>query len=285
MAIEPNMVTIGDEAYFTTISKSIEQFNKIYPDGSIWVYDWGFNTTQRSKLRNKGTNMNIVDWEDSTYESELIEGIIIASEKKLRNISHTNYILKNILDYEYPLSQREKEYILSRKPYVFYDCLNRITDGPLIFLDGDAILNNNLPVLGSEEFDVGVTLRPHEEIEAAKERGDYHVLNSGVIIWNCSPEKAQEFVEMWIDRMKRCRLALREQSSLSKLIEERNPGIYNEFGNTGTVDGNEHKISVKILSCREYNYNWIEDGWDKENRVLHFKSGRLENMTDYLSKI
>jgi hypothetical protein len=155
----------------------------------------------------------------------------------------------------------------------------------LIFLDGDAILNNNLPVLESEEFDVAVTLRPHDEIEAAKHRGDYHVLNSGVIIWNCSTKKAQSFVDAWINRMKRCDLPLQEQSSLSKLIEEQNPGIYTEFGNSGAVDSGEYRLAVKILDCREYNYNWVEQGWSQENRILHFKSGRFNNIGAYLSEI
>lgn len=280
----PSLITIGDEPYYTTITKSIEQFNKIYPDGSIWVYDWGFNSTQNSKLENE-TDATIVDWEGPMYESALIEGVLITIDKKFQEISLTNYILKNILDYEYPFAQREKEYILCQKTYVFRDCLSRIPDGPLIFLDGDAILNNSLPVLESEEFDVGVTLRPHDEIEAAKKRGDYHVLNSGVIIWNCAPKKALAFVDAWIDRMKRCDLPLQEQSSLSKLIEEQNPGIYNEFGNVGKIDTGEYVIDVKILDCKEYNYNWVEEGWDKNNRVLHFKSGRFEDIERYLSKI
>lgn len=284
MDTAPNLITIGDEPYYTTIAKSIEQFNKIYPEGSIWVYDWGFNDTQKAKLKSESC-VTVVDWDNPTYESELIEGGIIAAEKKFRNVSYTNYFLSTILNYEYPFAQREKEYILCQKPYVFRDCLSNIQGGPLVFLDGDAILNNSLPVLESEEFDVGVTLRPHEEIEAAKERGDYHVLNSGVIIWNCSPKKAQSFVDSWIYRMERCDLALQEQSSLSKLIEEQNPGIYNEFGSVGKVDTGEFVIDVKILDCKEYNYNWVEEGWDKNNRVLHFKSGRFEDIERYLSKI
>ncbi len=284
MDTAPNLITIGDEPYYTTIAKSIEQFNKIYPEGSIWVYDWGFNDTQKEKLKSESC-VTVVDWDNPTYESGLIERGIIAAEKKFRNISYTNYFLNSILNYEYPFAQREKEYILCQKPYVFRDCLNNVQDGPLVFLDGDAILNNSLPVLKSEEFDVGVTLRPHEEIEAAKKRGYYHVLNSGVIIWNCSAKKAQSFVDAWINRMKRCDLPLHEQSSLSKLIEEQNPEIYSEFGNVGKVDTGEYIIDVKVLDCKEYNYNWVEEGWDKSNRVLHFKSGRYENIERYLSKI
>jgi hypothetical protein len=280
----PDLITIGDEPYYTTITKSIEQFNKIYPDGSIWVYDWGFDSAQKSELKNK-SDVTIVDWENPMYKSSLSESILITADNAFQNITFTNYLLKNIMDYEYPFAQREKEYILCQKPYVFRDCLNRISDGPLIFLDGDAILNNSLPVLESEEFDIGVTLRPHNEIEAAKKRGDYHVLNSGVIIWNCPPKKGQAFVDAWIDRMEICDLPLREQSSLSKLIEEQNPGIYGEFGNTGTVDSGEYRLTVKILDCKEYNYNWVEKGWNQKNRVLHFKSGRFENIEEYLSEI
>lgn len=274
----PNLVTIGDEPYYKTISKSIEQFGKIYPDGSIWVYDWGFTQEQRDQLRSIDS-VNIVSWrfrnKTRQYYLKMLE---TAGEIPLFDFELLERARSKV-------AREQKEWILCQKPYVFQDCISQVDESLLIFLDGDAILNNSLPVLKSEEFDVGVTLRPHDEIEAAKERGDYHVLNSGVIIWNCSPKKSQAFVDAWIERMKRCDLPLQEQSSLSKLIEEHNPGIYVEFGNVGKVDTGEHKISVKILDCREYNYNWVEDGWSRENRILHFKSGRFEDTENYISKI
>lgn len=284
MSRAPNLITIGNEPYYTAISKSIEQFNTIYPDGSIWVYDWGFNNTQKVELKAKA-DTTIIDWESPIYKSKFIEGILVAADKKFQNVAHTNYFLEKILNYEFPFAQREKEYILRQKPYVFRDCLNRISAGPLIFLDGDAILNNRLPALERDNFDVGVTLRPHHEIEAARQRGDYHVLNSGVIMWNCTPDKGQLFVEAWIKRMQTCDIPLQEQSSLSKLVEEACPGIYEEFGNRCQMKIDGKNITVEIFDCREYNYNWVEEGWGPENRVLHFKSGRYENMKEYLSDI
>lgn len=274
----PNLITIGDEPYYITIEKSIEQFNKIYPDGSIWVYDWGFTQEQRDQLR-LFDSINIISWE---FENKIRQYYLKILE-----------VGSKIPPFDFELLERarskvardQKEWILCQKPHVFYDCINKINEGPLIFLDGDAILNNSLPVLESEKFDVGVTLRPHDEIEAAKKRGDYHVLNSGVIIWNCSPRKAQAFVGAWIDRMEECDLPLQEQSSLSKLIEEQNSDIYDDFGNVGQIDTGEHQIVVKILDCREYNYNWVEKGWGENNRILHFKSGRYENIEKYLSDI
>lgn len=274
----PDLITIGDESYYTTIAKSIEQFNKIYPNGSIWVYDWGFTQEQRDQLRSLDS-VNFISW---NFENKFRQHYL-----KILEIS------SNILPFDFELLERarskvareKKEWILCQKPYVFYDCLNKIDKGPLIFLDGDAILNNSLPILESEEFDVGVTLRPRDEIEAAKHRGDYHVLNSGVIVWNCSPKKAQSFVDAWIHRMKRCDLPLQEQSSLSKLIEEQNPDIYKEAGNIGKINTEEYIVDIKILDCKEYNYNWVEEGWNKNNRVLHFKSGRYKNIEKYLTKI
>jgi hypothetical protein len=278
MCSGPNLVTIGDKPYYTTITKSVEQFNKIYPDGSIWIYDWGFTREQRDKLRTFNS-ISIISWE---FKNNIKQNFLKMLEKSGELLPFDFELLDRAHN---RVAQEQKEWILCQKPHVFYDCINRIREEPLIFLDGDAILNNKLPVLGSNEFDVGVTLRPHEEIEAAKERGDYHVLNSGVIIWNCSPEKAQAFVELWINRMQRCNLPLQEQSSLSKLIEEQNPGIYSKFGNIGVVDTDEYSINVKILDCREYNYNWIEDGWNEENRILHFKSGRFEDIGEYMNHI
>jgi hypothetical protein len=111
-------------------------------------------------------------------------------------------------------------------------------------------------------------------------------LNAGVILFNCSAEKIQAFTSEWIDWMLDCNLPLREQSSLSQLVQSIHPDIYKEFGNTGVLTASGMDIRVKILDMREYNYNWIEEGWDRsQNRILHFKSGRHHEVDDIISNI
>lgn len=278
MNSSPDLITIGDEPYFTTISKSVEQFEEIYPDGHIHIYNWGFTQSQRKQLQSyDSTSLLPWDfrnkWRGHVLKIGEIFGQLIPIDFDLSTHARNK------------VSLEQKEWFLYQKPYVMYDCLGRISNGPLIFLDGDAILNNRLPALERDDFDIGVTLRPHHEIEAARQRGDYHVLNSGVIMWNCTPEKGRKFVKAWIKRMQACDLSLQEQSSLAKLIEEACADIYEEFGNRCQMNIDGKNITIEIFDCREYNYNWVEEGWSPKNRVLHFKSGRFEDIEKYMSDI
>lgn len=285
---QPAAVTFGDAAYFPTISKSVEQFYSIYPGGKAYVYDWGFTTDQREELQSYGdTEVIRWEWRKMSRHYALTLGEYLTGSTVWEWAESIPVVGGFLRDRAAPFVQEERsEWYYCQKPYMIRDCAIRSAGGPLVFLDGDAIMINELPILADESVDIGVTLRPHEEIETARQRGDYHVLNAGVIIFNCSAEKILSFTSEWINWMNECELPLREQSSLSKLVQSIDPDIYEEFGNTGILSVSGEKIRVKILDMREYNYNWIEDGWDSsQNRILHFKSGRHDEVGHLLSDI
>lgn len=286
--IAPAAITFGDSAYFATISKSVEKFHSIYPNGKAYVYDWGLTEGQREDLQSYGpTEVISWDWRETSRHYLLTLGEYLTDSVVWDWAESVPVVGDFLQERAAPYVQRERsEWYYCQKPYMIQDCAARESDGPLIFLDGDAILINELPILSDDSMDIGVTLRPHEEIEAARERGDYHVLNAGVLLFNCSAKKVEAFTSEWINRMHDCDLPLREQSSLSKLVQSIDPDIYQEFGNTGVLSVSGVEICVKILDMREYNYNWIEEGWDRsENRILHFKSGRHDEVGDLLSDL
>lgn len=286
--LEPSAVTFGDANYFLTISKSVEQFYSIYPNGKMYVYDWGLTPDQQEKLQSYGdTEVITWEWQRIARHYVLAVGERLADSAVWDWAESAPVVGEFLRERATPFIQRERsEWYYCQKPYMIRDCATRASGGPLIFLDGDAILVNELPIITDDSVDLGVTLRPHKEIEAARERGDYHVLNAGVILFNCSAEKIQAFTSEWIDWMLDCNLPLREQSSLSKLVQSIHPDIYKEFGNTGVLTESGMDIRVKILDMREYNYNWIEEGWDRsQNRILHFKSGRYDEVGDIISDI
>jgi len=286
--LEPVAVTFGDAEYFPTISKSVEKFYSIYPNGKAYVYDWGLTEDQQNELRSYGVTEVITwDWQEMSRHYILSIGEHLTDSVVWNWAESAPVIGEFLRERAAPFVQRERsEWYYCQKPYMIRDCAARASGGPLVFLDGDAIMINELPVLTDDSVDIGVTLRPHEEIEAARERGDYHVLNAGVIIFNCSAEKVQAFTSEWIDQMHDCDLPLREQSSLSKLVQSIDPDIYEEFGNTGILSVSGEDVRVKILDMREYNYNWIEEGWDhSQNRILHFKSGRHDEVGNIIYDI
>jgi len=129
-------------------------------------------------------NVTVVDWnEEMDYDVSAVEAIRGKLESWLKETGTVISCPETTLSYHYPALNRRNEYLYSQKPHCILDCVSRI-DGDLVFLDGDAVLANGISEVMSMDFDVGVTLRPKEEIHAARERGDFHVLNAGVIYFH-----------------------------------------------------------------------------------------------------
>jgi len=271
-----NFVTAGDSGFAEPISWSLSQVQQYYPDASFFVYDWGLEPEHHEELSD-ADNVTVVDWnEEMDYDVSAVEAIRGKLESWLKGNRYSNFVPGNNLSYHYPALNRRNEYLYSQKPHCILDCVSRI-DGDLVFLDGDAVLANGISEVMSMDFDVGVTLRPKEEIHAARERGNFHVLNAGVIYFPCSSEKIEAFVREWIDRMAELDCDLYEQTALTQLIGESSKGIYDDFYNDGSLHLKGYDIDVKILPCDRYNYYKIEEGVNREqNRVLHFKNKRFE---------
>lgn len=270
-----NFITAGDTGFSQPLKWSVTQVARHHPDAKMYIYDWGLEESDRRSLQ-QYDQTNLIDWRSKMdYSIGSIESAQLSIEESLNCNKYTNFVMSELLSYEYPAVSRRNEFLYSQKPYCIRDCADRI-DGDLVFLDGDAVLANSINQVMDDSFDIGVTLRPKEEIEAARERGNYHVLNAGVIYFPCESDKITAFVDEWISRMLELDCDLYEQTALTELIKTADDGIYDDYYNTGTLNVRGVDISVKVLPTTKYNYYKIEEGVDPiENRVLHFKNNRF----------
>jgi len=275
-----NFMSIGDTAFFPSIECSVKQVNKIYPQAQFFIYDWGFDSKQVERLRSYN-NVRIIEWKHRiNYKNDFCS---LKSEEDFKlKMDWKSFIRKYVLrDKEYLMSPRtklglyrQKEYLLCQKPYCMLDCAERI-EGKLIFLDGDAFLINKIDEVLNDVFDIGVTLRPKEEMEKGRAKVNCNMLNSGVIFFNSNSEKIQMFIKTWIERMERTKEYMMEQTALTILIGETGKDIYDGYFKEGILKIRDCEIICKVLPCEKYNYNWIERGFDKEeNKILHFKGER-----------
>jgi len=271
-----NFVTAGDSGFSKPLQWSVGQISLHHPDASMYIYDWGLAEPDRHSLQ-QYEQVNLIDWQsEMDYNVGLDESIRLRLEESLKENKYTNFVLRNQLNYEYHAVSRRNEYLYSQKPHCIRDCATRI-DGDLVFLDGDAVLANDIDEVMNDDFDIGVTLRPQKEIEAARERGNFHVLNAGVIYFPCPAKKITAFVNEWISRMSELECDLYEQTALTQLVQTADIDIYDDYYNTGTLNIDGFDITVKVLPTAKYNYYKIEDGVNpNDNRVLHFKNKRFE---------
>ena len=271
-----NFITAGDAGFSQPLQWSAAQIARHHPDAGMYIYDWGLKESDRRSLQ-QYDQTNLIDWRsEMDFNIGPIESVRLSIEESLKRSKYTNFVLGEQFDYEYPAVSRRNEFLYSQKPYCIRDCATRI-DGDLVFLDGDAVLANDINQVMDDSFDIGVTLRPQEEIEAARERGNYHVLNAGVIYFPCESDKITAFVDEWISRMSELDCDLYEQTALTELVETAANGIYDDYYNTGALHLDGFDITVKILPTTKYNYYKIEEGVDPaENQVLHFKNKRFE---------
>lgn len=260
-------MTIGDKNFFHVIRRSVAQVAKFYPGSAFYIYDWGFTYDQAKTLRDC-RNTHVVDWKANI---DLESGF--KTVKFGRNLKY--YIKKYLLGYPAGNLERARqtEYLLSQKPHCMLDCSKKI-NGNMVFLDGDTLLVNRIDEAMTDDYDIGVTLRPREESEKNRKMGEYQ-LNSGVIFFNTGSSVMQAFIGEWIRRMKTTKHHMIEQTALNRLVKESSKDIYDGYYKIGVLRINGRNIRCKVFPCTKYNYNWIEKGFDKDkNRILHFKGRR-----------
>jgi len=150
-------------------------------------------------------------------------------------------------------------------------------DGAFLFLDADAVLINTVPELFEMEVDLAVTLRRENEINY--EMGNCTVLNSGVLFFGSCRESRKTFLNLWLKKAYETKESIAEQTSLTRLLTEAKDG-HLEIGDTINVQlGKGTSAVIGVLSCEQYNFNWIEELDSEGNcidgiKVLHFKGVR-----------
>ena len=275
-----DFMTMGDEDFANTIICSAVTISQVYPDSHLYVYDWGLSELSKEELRQIG-NCEIIDWKENlAYDLPHFESLKLSIENTITNNKPTEYIFEKWLGYSFQSLEKKKDFYMCQKPQCILDCFDR-TNNSLVFLDGDAILIDSIDEELENEFDVGVTLRPKIQIERMSNDGVEMLLNAGVIIFNCLPEKAKIFVESWLDQIDQMDVfGLREQTALSKLIRRSNEGIFDGYYNVGNLDIQSRTVSIRVLPCEKYNYYWVEKGYDpNRSKILHFKAGAHNDET------
>ena len=185
-----NFVTMGDAKYFQTILLSVTQSARYYPERKFFLYDWGFEPSQLEQLMGF-LGVEVINWRD-----RLINADLVFPEQR----TFKAFIKKHILRHpnlRIPQRQWQREFLLDEKCYCMLDAVFR-TDASFLFLDGDAFIVNHVDDLADADSDVVVTLRPLEEIEAARKRGSRHDINSGVILFGKNKAKTIAFIIEWI---------------------------------------------------------------------------------------
>jgi hypothetical protein len=297
-----SFLTIGDDAFFDSIRISVHQARRFHPQASFYVYDWGFTDSQRAELKAVSNVEGVIDWTDRFVDLPVIDEVDwarVMQEVETKRppgslLDRLKGIISKYLLYrkqhwksweEKGQAHQQKEWLLAQKPFCMLDCLRR-TSGRMVFLDGDAFLTGDIHGILGEDFDVGVTLRRMDEVRDG--RNNCQVLNSGVIFFNGSSNKIQNFVEAWIEQMRDTREYLIEQTALTRLIAQSNPQIFDGYFNQGVASCKEVDIQICTLPCDRYNFNWIEEGVNPETtKIVHFKGKRhsKEKFQNMLQKI
>lgn len=271
-----SFVLMWDSNYFHTLSYSIKQIHKFYPNAKIYFYDWGLDYEQAAILDSDEQIVRIV------REKKYVDiHINFASRRQrikllygIHNIKSLLYQLiyktYSLLSHKNVFSFLKKEIILANKVLCFKDFACTYWED-FVFLDWDAFLIHTLSSLNKYTFDIWVTSRREKELSSSF--WNCQLINSWVLFFFWGKEKNTKFIELWEQQMRNTCEHLVEQTSLSRLIEKTNPGIFNQYYKTCDVYSWKHNIKVIILPCEEYNYNWINDTFvpTPNISILHFK--------------
>ncbi|MCS3695707.1 hypothetical protein [Salinibacter ruber] len=300
------IMTFGDKNFYSNIKTSVNQAKEIYPDAPVYIYDWGMKDRQIKNLNEEENVKEVIQWEKNDRDMSFIEnkdwkkvsneisymreGKLLSFLKRLirktilkeRSLEDRikKIVEEKILGYERwnKISKKieflkKKNSLMAQKVYCTMDCIKR-SKKKVLHMDADAFIIGSIDDLLNDKADVVVTMRRKNELKFGSNQ--CQVLNAGVILFNGDKKTNEKFVEKWIDRMEYMNEgAWIDQTALTRLIEDENKDIYDEYYSRGKVALNGGEASVLVVPCEKYNFNWIEEGVDKEIvKIVHFKSGR-----------
>ncbi len=132
-----------------------------------------------------------------------------------------------------------------------------------VYLDGDALLCENIDEIATEDYDVGVTLRDKSELEEEwhqKISAIVKFVNAGVIFFN--PTAAtKKFLDAWHDLTEEVG---NDQMALNQLTCMDD---YPEPFSVVEING----VRVKYFPCKQYNNYYFDKRLDSGIKIMHFK--------------
>lgn len=277
----PDFITISDSKYFKITEISIRQINKFYPNSTIYLYDWGLNSNDLDKLSSL-KNVTRIDWVRKYHPIKINLGFfenlkIFLGITRLKGLAHN--ILKEpqkIGNFSNFSQMIQAEMLFLNKIECIKDFSYK-TNHKFVYLDADAFLINSIDELLQQNFDLGVTMRRKNEIDF--KHNHCQVLNTGVIFFNGQTKINRMILDKWLEKAGNDQEVLSEQTALVRILEKQNKNIFDNYNQTHLIKLENQDFKVRILSCEEYNYNWIEEFDPKKDidtvKILHFKSNRF----------
>ena len=263
------IVTMGDKNFFHSIAVSALLAYEKHPEIQFNIYDWGLSDKQLDYLI-AIPNVTIRDWKNNFVQNPFPKpsnfSRVFSPFRSSANVGTklhlARYTLENIFS-----DKPSFEWLYAQKPYVVKDLSSHFENAFLLFLDGDALLNQDLNELFSFNENIMVTLRDEKEIDFSF--GHCQVLNAGVFAIQGSKIERDLFFNSWISYMHSKFEFLMEQSSLTRYVFSNNLVASKE-----SIQVLNDGLSVRLLDWYNYNYNKIENGICDKNKIIHFKGGR-----------
>lgn len=275
-----SFVTQGDELFSLPLRCLASTVGRHHPEATLYVYDGGLTNETRAELAAADV-VEIVDWRDeASYDPGATERWRLRAEDAIQANQALRHVIEKRIGYGFLATRRRKDFYMQLKQATMLDCANRV-DGPLVWIDSDAVLLDRLDEVLDADFDVGITSRP--KIESAHmnrhlDTADSYDLNAGVVVFNCSPSTARDFVEAWIDEIDALPLTTdREQTALVNLCRRTETDVFGAFHDTAEIDLGGATATLCNLPGPVYNHTNLQSGIDPDDqKILHFKGRRFE---------
>jgi len=148
------------------------------------------------------------------------------------------------------------------KPEIVKVCMEEHND-LTVYLDGDALLCDNIDNIVADDYDIGVTLRAPSELSGAWYEEHFDIVkyvNAGVIFFNPTPA-TKNFLDVWQTTTKE---VSNDQKALNQLTC---PDQYPEAYSIHTIND----VRVKYFPCETYNYYYFNEKYEPGIKIMHFK--------------
>lgn len=188
-------------------------------------------------------------------------------------ISQKIKLFRYDIDHTEPMYNRSKAEIAFLKEYDF--------SSPVVFMDGDMLINANLESLFEENFDVALTYN-----EGKTKMDKIMPINGGLkLVNNINPQAGIAFFQKTFDicssdKYKEYRTWWGDQYALIEAVGSDN--FWQRSGDKLKLGD----INIKLLSCEEYNYSPNKKPYHiwkalNDKTIIHFRGIRKKLMIPY----
>jgi len=178
-------------------------------------------------------------------------------------------------DFEYPFLNGKNEHESGRlpcKPNLIRKGL-RDHEQFITYMDADAFAIRKFDEVNSDDYDVGVTMRPQEMRGATKWPLIYGYLNSGILFFNYTAA-AFSFLDMW-EKAVNGNHSKSDQEGLNTLVLQATD--LTKYNKTFKL----RNIRIKVFHCDIYNFFY----WPKKplltTKIVHCKTDKRDALEDW----